>query len=183
MLVEHVDLQDADLRAVLLPRLRDRVFHVTSQENFEKIREAGAILHNRDERFPLNVTSEASFGRRRGWVCLFDLRGCVERVLDRTLDRDYNFLQPRSFVRYLRDSTISNIAYLIVKQEASPSIVPQSFANEIDPLGHYVRDTEVWYPGDVPLSLVESALLVTIRAAAPSGHARVFHDLAYMKID
>jgi hypothetical protein len=89
MLVEHIGIQDADhLRAVLLPRLRDRVFHVTSQENFEKIREAGAILHNRDERFPLNAASEASFGRRRGWVCLFDLCGCAKKVLDRTLDRD-----------------------------------------------------------------------------------------------
>ena len=69
---------------------------------------------------------------------------------------------------------------MLVKQEAYSKIVPQSFANQVDPQGHYVRGTEVWYPGDMPLSLVECVLLVTIRAIAPSGYARVFHDLDYM---
>lgn len=178
MQIEHLDIDGANLRAVLLRRLRERVFHVTSQENFEKIRRDGAVLHNRDERFPLNVASQKSFGRMRGWVCLFDLRGCDDRTLENTLEK-YNFLEPRSFVHYEPEFTISELAYLFMKFNTYNDIAPNEVAQKECPHGHYIPRTEAWYRRDVPLSCVASVLLVTIRTEAPAGHDGVLHEIEY----
>lgn len=177
--IKHLDINGGDLRVVLLPRLRERVFHVTSQANFEKIRRARAVLHNRDRRFPLNIASENSFGRKKGWVCLFDLRNCDDQTLEDTLDNKYCFLRPPWFVKYEPNSTISNVCYLFLDSRAQSELVSYKSAKRECPCGHYIPKTEAWYPGEIPLPRIESVLLVTSRTEAPTGYARVLHEIEY----
>lgn len=180
----HIELIDADLERALLPHLHDRVFHVTTQASFKEIQRCAAILNNRDERFVLNVTSRMSFGRQRGWVCLFDLRDCDSETLEETL-RKYYFLEPSWFTRYTPDFTISELAYIFLKSEAYPQLISNEVARrewlEEGRYGHYVPKTEAWYPGDIPLSLVECVLLVTIQTAAPKDNPFLYfhHQLNY----
>lgn len=181
MQIQRRNLVDADLRVALLPRLRRSVFHVTSQANFKKICRSGAIMHNKNARFRLNVTSENSFGRRRGWICLFDMRYCDGSALEKTLS-SYNFLQPRSFTRYHSDHTTTVIAYLILHPKFYKYLVPNRFARKVSPYGHYVRNTEVWYRGSICLSQIQRALLAKIWMTAPKEcFYRAHHDLAYQE--
>ena len=96
----------SDLRVVLLPLLRWAPFSCNQPSNFEKIRRARAVLHNLDRRFPLDIASENSFGRKKGWVCLFGLRNCDDQTLEDTLDNKYCFRRPPWFVKYEPNSTI-----------------------------------------------------------------------------
>jgi len=184
MEITRMEIADVDLAVALLPHLRGRVFHVTNQTSFKEIHRCGAILNNRDERFALNVASGKSFGRQRGWVCLFDLRECTNKTIKETLDK-YYFLEPSWFMRYTPDYTISELTYLFLKSKAYPELVSCDVAKkewlENGRYGHYVPNTEAWYLGDIPLSLVESVLLVTIRTEAPKNDPFLYahHQLNY----
>ena len=184
MEVTRTEITDIDLKVELLPYLRGCVFHVTTKASFKEIQSCGAILNNRDERFTLNVASGSSFGRERGWVCLFDLRGCDDETLEEILHK-YNFLEPSWFIRYTPDSTISELAYIFLKSEAYSELVSNEVAKrewlEGGRYGHYVPKAEAWYPGDIPLSIVECVRLVTIRRAAPMDNPFLYahHKLKY----
>ena len=80
---ELLQVDASELAAVLLPRLREKMFHLTSDAGFRGICEAGGILGNADRRFPLTLPqSDVSYGRKRGYVRLFDLRGVDDEGVD-----------------------------------------------------------------------------------------------------
>ncbi len=166
MIVEDIEYGDEDHTEDLLQRLRGSVFHITTKEAFDHIREDGQVFHNKDGRFPLNTSSESSFGRNRGWVCLFDLRDQSREIIDETLLR-YYFLEPHWFMRYEPSFIVSHLAYLILHPQAYDEIVPNETArrvwSETNNYEHYVPTTECWYPGDISLAFVQRVLLVRIR--------------------
>lgn len=79
METQSIEFIDTEYKDQLLGLLRDKVFHVTTAKAFESIRKDGFIYGNQDAKYPLNESSLNSFGRYRGWVCLFDLSGKVTR--------------------------------------------------------------------------------------------------------
>src|SRR3989337_4365420 len=99
MEIESIDFEDIGFKDKLLGLLRDKVFHVTTAKAFENIQKDVFIYGNQDAKYPLNPTSLNSFGRCRGWVCLFDLRGKSDEEIDNVLSRFYNFLRPKWFVK------------------------------------------------------------------------------------
>ena len=81
---------DNELREKLLPVLKDEIFHVTSYSRFEKIEEAGFIKSNVNGELGYTYTqSENSYGRKRGYICLFDLRRKTEEEIQHGLDCFY----------------------------------------------------------------------------------------------
>ena len=170
MIVDEIGYIDQDHPWDLLQRVRDSVFHITSEDAFDQIRADGFVRHNKDQKFALNAASENSFGRNRGWVCLFDLRNRSEATIEETLIR-HNFLEPSWFTRHHPDYTESRLAYLFVAPEAYGEIVPSETAKrawtQTNRHEQYVPETECWYPGDMPLNNVERALIVTICKSAP----------------
>lgn len=145
----------------LLDRLRDRVFHVTSRRAYEGIIRAGAVLHNRDERFPLNVASSKSFGRANGWVCLFDLRGKSEAVIREALSK-YYFLAPTWLAEATPNGSTYELAFLFLDAQAWSKLEPNESARSASPSVQYVPEVEVWFKGDLPLDLVDDVLLVSM---------------------
>jgi hypothetical protein len=74
--VSVVTIHEDDLQEKLLPRLLGRVFHVTSIEGYEGIKRSEAILSNQEGKLAYVFPQSAiSYGHKRGYVCLFDLRG------------------------------------------------------------------------------------------------------------
>lgn len=170
MIVDEIAYVDEEHTAALLERLQDAVFHLTTKAAFDQIRRDGFIFHNRYLRFALNTASENSFGRNRGWVCLFDLRGHSRVTINETLTK-YYFLEPSWFKRHKPQYTESNLAYLFLNPKVYREIVPNEMAasvrEETNRYEHYVPKTECWYPSDMPLTCVEKALLVRIYKSAP----------------
>ncbi|MDQ7797450.1 MAG: hypothetical protein RDU76_00720 [Candidatus Edwardsbacteria bacterium] len=170
----------------LLAQLRGKVFHVTTHHTFYSMQASGFIGHNKEERFPLNTTSENSLGRKRGWVCFFDLRNISDEDLEWTL-RKYYFLEPDWFTRYTKEDTISELAYLILDDSALSKIISiedvKKNEGQTQIYEHYVPEAEVWYPSDVPFSLVKEVLLVIIQRKAPKDKPWLYahHMDAYEK--
>jgi len=75
----------------VLERLRGQVFHLTAKRSYEQIVAAGFIDTNEDSRHPTPFGFPSGYGRRKGCVCLFDLRTAS--------DDDIRFAHPCSLFR------------------------------------------------------------------------------------
>ena len=167
METESIDFEDIGYKDKLLGLLRDKVFHVTTAKAFENIQKDGFISENQDAKYPLNPTSLNSFGRCRGWVCLFDLRGKSDKEIENGLNC-YYFLMP-SWFKELNESehyTESRLVYLYLSHAYYKDLVPTREASEARKNGkpsHSIPEVECWYPGNIPIGHIEKSLCVRIR--------------------
>src|SRR5262245_39461954 len=84
---EKIDCSYLDVVQVLLPLLCGRVFHVTTEEKFKDICQSGWIFSKEQTQFALTPgQSETTYGRKRGWVSLYDL-SYTEHTEDRKSTR------------------------------------------------------------------------------------------------
>lgn len=151
-----ITCKDSDLRACVLPLLRGRVFHVTELQAFDSIRTTGSIKNNRDGQFSATHGQWAnSYGRKRGWVCLFDLRNVTDVEVDEALQK-YFFLKP-----FFDEN---EHVYLFISESVWPYLISwERAAREEAWKELFIPDVEVWYPGDIPISLVSDVLAVTVQ--------------------
>ena len=165
MEIESIDFEDTEYKDQLLGLLRNKVFHVTTAKALESIQKDGFIYENKNAKYPLNESSLKSFGRCRGWVCLFDLRGKSDEEIDNVLSRFYNFLRPKWFVK-LNESEYYNesrLVYLCLSQAYYNELVPNREASQNDKRSQFIPEVECWYPGNIPIGHIEKSLCVRIR--------------------
>jgi hypothetical protein len=156
------DGETESLRAML----KGHVFHLTTAAAFAEIEREGKVLHNRENRFALNTSSERSFGRLMGYVCLFDLRHHNQDVLDE-IQGNYNFLGP-SWFEIERDAGMaSELTYLILHEEFYNQLIPNHAAfDHLRDTGeylHYVPHGETWIKESLPLGWIDTVIIVTFR--------------------
>ena len=144
------------LRGQLLPELLGRVFHVTSQSRYEEILGCGMVRNNADGSLGNTYPQSAiSLGRKRGYVCLFDLRSLSEDQLQSALDCFF-FLSPYP----LGD----DLAFLFLRHEVHGDLTLWDHIRSEVPVGEFrIPHAECWYPSDLPLSAVQDVLLVHVR--------------------
>jgi len=164
--IEIIKYIDQDHHDELLERLLGTIFHVTSKENFEQIKKDKYIGHNRDKRYKLNTSSEGSFGRKKGWVCLFDLREESKETIEETMF-GYNFLGPNWFyTQNNSDSEEANLVYLFFcldeYQRLIPNVVGREELTKSRKGGLIIPKTECWFPGDLSLKHIRHALFVKV---------------------
>lgn len=157
-------LIDEDLHESLLPHLKGNIFHLTTQDAYRYILEDGRIKHNRDNEFRLNTSSDNSYGRKRGYVCLFNLKGKDKKIIDDTLSR-YYFLEPTWFKKYHEDRTESKLIYLILNVKYHHIIIDSEEAKES--LDQRVPSTECWIDNHLPIEYIERVVTVEILRSAP----------------
>jgi hypothetical protein len=154
---EHcLQIHEDALRIELLSRLIGRVFHVTTRRAYAGIRRHGSIRSNQDGKLPFVYSqSEASYFRKRGCVSVFDLRAATTEQINEALGK-YYFLDP------FPDN--DRPTFLILGQSCYERLI--SWRAAFDEEGHgamVVPCVEAGYPSEIPLSLIDSALLVTIK--------------------
>ena len=147
------------MEAAVLPLLRGRVFHVTGRANFQEIARSRWIDSKQQVRFTSAFgQSENSYGRKRGWVSLFDLSNPQDGYIKEALIRYY-------FLKAFR-SRSSAICLLFVAESAWSSLISwQRARQEVGQKETYIPFVETWYPGDMPLDLVNDTLLVTVQSS------------------
>lgn len=144
-----------ELRKKVLPQLRDTVFHVTSARNYEGILNDQRIEPNINGRFPYTFPqSEKSYGAKRGYICLFDLRNKADAVIDEGL-RKFYFLNPNS---------AQNVpVFLVLSPELYSNLIDCSVARaEVGPKETWIPDVECWYPNSIPLEHIDKTIYVTV---------------------
>ncbi|HJP18097.1 MAG: hypothetical protein CMD96_06330 [Gammaproteobacteria bacterium] len=182
MKIIHLEFKDQDYKDELLSHLRGQIFHITTIKTFDDIKKTNFIFHNKDSKFSINTGSLKSFGRKRGYVCLFDLREKEETVIQEALDK-YYFLGPNWFAEYHEDYYEFNLAYLIMNSRFYNKIVPtveaKKICRESRNYEQYIPEAECWYPDDMPINSINRTLLVKIWKSAPpkESPAYAFHKL------
>jgi hypothetical protein len=169
--IGRLSVKSSDLEPVVLPLLLGTVFHVTSSPALIDVVSSGAIRSNHDRRFQFTFPqSENNYGRQRGYVCLFDFREASENAA-REARCKFNFLKPTS----------ADPVFLFL----TPSEYPRLIAWTDAPAGAMVIPyVETWYPGDVPLSLLSGALVVTVEPDdVDSAFRRIIRELHQDKND
>ncbi len=85
-----------ELENIVLTQLKGHVFHVTSLKGYRGIKKDKKITNNRTGRFSFSYPqSETSYGRKKSYVCLFDLRNIEDEIIKEELYKFY-FLNPVS---------------------------------------------------------------------------------------
>lgn len=93
--------------------------------------------------------SQNSYFRKKGCVCLFDLRAATQEQTDEALPKFY-FLNPRKG---------SNPVFLTLNQACYMRLIPWSASiAEEDLRSTVIPYVEAGYPGGVPLTLVDTPL-------------------------
>lgn len=148
-------ISELALKTELLPDLKGQVFHVTSESSFIKIFETGAIEPNTNGRFPYTFgQSTNSYGSKRGYVCLFDLRAVPDDKLDLGLSK-YHFLNP--------SHTENRPVFLIMSPEIYGELIPWTTWKEENVLFEMaVPHIEAWYPGRIPVCKLTHVLHIEI---------------------
>ena len=152
---KKLECENSELEHVMLPLLSGRVFHVTKQETFDDICRSGWIYSQHQAEFAFTLTqSENCYGRKRGWVSLYDLSSPTDAEIKKALIR-YAFLKT--------NNNEDTLVYLIVAEDAWPSLISWKRAiREVGGKEFFIPFVEAWYPGDMPLQLVSESLVVTV---------------------
>ena len=151
----RVRVRQDELRSVVLPRLIGRVFHVTTRAGYAGISRDGLIKSNQDAVLPFSYPqSEASYFRKRGCVCLFDLRSATADQIDEALQKFY-FLDP--------SSEDKPPVFLFLNHSCYERLIPWSVSFPDEGYRAMVIPyVEAGYSGDIPLSLIDSVLSLQI---------------------
>ncbi|MDP8204993.1 MAG: hypothetical protein P9L95_10730 [Candidatus Tenebribacter mawsonii] len=159
-----------ELKENILPTLQGKVFHVTNAENYESIKKDNIIKNNKDKLYKYSYTmSENSYGRKRGYICLFDLRNIKDKELADTLLK-YYFLNPFS--------EGVNPVFLVLDKAAYHSLISWETAKkEVESNEMYIPYSECWYRNSIDLSLISEAIILNIPIVPFDGVVRNFDDL------
>jgi hypothetical protein len=176
--IERITVDSLRTVESLLPFLRDRVFHLTPKGNLESILKTRAVCHNGANRFPhASSMSENSYGRLRGWICLFDFRAVDDDVLTENRE-NYAWDDPfRPSVHPMQEFPDSwdddTTAYLFLDEKAFPSLIPARNVVQEPMWRTLIREVECWWPGDLPLDFISSILVVSFdREREKEAHSR-----------
>jgi len=142
-----------------------QVFHVTTKRAYARICRDGSIKSNQDGKLRSEYPQSAvSYFRKCGCVCIFDLRAATtEHVNDALLK--FFFLSP--FHR-------ANPVFLVFGDAAYEQLIPWSVS--IPDEGYramVIPYVEAGYPGEVPLSLIDSVLIIDVKREVPPWRAEL----------
>lgn len=152
-----------ELNEKVLPLLRETVFHVTRYDSFKKIQETGQIKSNPNGELGYHF-SKNSYGRKRGYVCLFDLRNKTEGAINNALECWY-FLAPRTFG--------DKIVFLILNEDSISQLIDHTQAHR--DRAHeevWIPHLECWYPRSLPLRCISKVIVVNIIRTIPENSIR-----------
>ena len=163
----------------LLSLLKGNVFHLTKQESCKQIINDGKINNNKDGIYNLNTSSQNSYGRNLGYVCLFDLREHNFDKIPQTLDC-CDFFGPSWFKIVYTDYCEYKMAYFILGENFHSNLILYKDANLNGSYNQAVPHTEVWVENYIAIEWISTIYQVTIRVDAPliGSLARIHHELA-----
>lgn len=153
----------------LLPLLRERVFHVTSLSCFNSIKKEGVLKQNKNGNLGCNF-SEFSYGRQKGYVCLFDLRSKTDDEIKNALNCWY-FLSP--------DSLGNKLVFLFPNRKTLSKLIP--YEKCFQETGCTYRElcipyVECWHAGDIEYKNIAETLTVIVTNRPIGGFFSELHE-------
>ena len=183
MITENLSVTDTE---ILLHRLTGNVFHLTPRASYEQICKTGEILNNKSGCFPINTSSQNSYGRLQGCVCLFDLRNATPEIIQNTLDC-YYFLGPSWFCKQGRKYDSWDLVYLFLDPQYYDRLIFGSRVHdhyrETGKFLQFIPKAEAWIENKIPLEWINKALIVKIKKPLPDKTTPAgWHSLGVRKV-
>jgi hypothetical protein len=156
-MTQKIDCKYSELEETVFPLLCGRVFHITNVETFHELIGNGEIRSNQQGLFAFALGQPGnSYGRKRGWISLFDLRPAEDGDVKQALIRYF-------FLKVFQSD--SSRAVLFLAESAWPSLISWKRASqEVGGKEVYIPFVETWYPGDMPRHVISDSLLVTVHS-------------------
>lgn len=153
---KKIECEHSATEQVLISFLRGRLFHLTNEEAFEDICSYGSVFCKQQPPIALSPRQlENGYGRKRGWVSLYDLSDPANLEIKEALICHW-------FLRTIRKE--NPLVCLIVAEDARPSLISWRRASrEMGGAEFFIPFVETWYPGELPLRLVTDSLILTCR--------------------
>jgi len=169
--ITEFTIPEDDIYEKGLQLVRGKIFHVTPIDRFKKIIKDGHIKTNKDGNLGYHW-SENSFGRNRGYVCLFDFTDKEEKAIEDVVVNYFNFFSPRTLG--------SHIGFLIFPFDLLKNqLLFIDHARREWRLGEkYIPDVECWYPSYLSIDLCSEAFVINIHPLRPLN----LHEHALMAI-
>lgn len=155
--VLNINVHNNDIGDKILPLLLNKVFHVTSQSAFNLIEKDYKIKNNKENVFDyvFGPQSENSYGRKRGYICLMDLRSKNTKQIEEALFK-LSFLNP-----FRKDK--GNPFYLIASPSIYPDLIDSIHAQkEVGLSEMWVPEVECWYPNNLSLGKIDLVIKTNI---------------------
>ena len=158
LVVNNLIISEEDIYETSMSLLRGKIFHATPIESFNKIIKDGCICGNKDGKLGCHW-SENSFGRNRGYVCLFDFVNKTDKTIENCLE-SFSFLSPRVFGEH--------IGFFVFPLNLSKNLLFSDDARLENISGEkYMPDVECWYPSNLSLDYCLEAFTVKIHPLHP----------------
>ncbi len=149
----------------IFERLRGTVFHLTRLSSFEGIKTKNYIFNNKEKKYRLNVGSEGSYGRTRGYVCLFDFRRSDEIIIEKLQGYDGtlapHWFEERTDLEGGMRRVDCNVAYLILDPKYYGKLKLEEDVEEGCGYEQRIREIECWFTEDLPLVCIEKVYLMS----------------------
>ena len=161
MKITRLQFSETGLFGFLLPYLKDRVFHVTNESNFDSILNCGEIRPNKEGPFhaPFGFSGNAFF-RNRGCISLFDYRPETKAELDTQEKIDFYLFK---CMPTLPATPETGIAILFIFESVYPALLPWTLWKEEEAwVERVVPYFETGHHGPIALKNIEEALLVSV---------------------
>lgn len=142
----------------LWPKLKGKVFHRTSLENYRKILACGFIDNNKNEKYKLNWSSNSYF-RNRGCISVCDLYNHTRPVLTKKAVYQYRIFSQREDID-------DKFVFLFLHESAYHHLI--KWEKEKIYSGTFVPHLESGYPDKIPLSLISEVWFIKIIGRVPS---------------
>jgi hypothetical protein len=161
-------IKEEDIPDQLYPMLDGRVFHLTPYERYEQIKQSGFISANQDGKLGFNF-SEKSFGRHKGWVCLFDFRTDLKKIAE---DPAYRW----GFYFHNEDRFGNRLSFMFLDHAYYDRLISWKAAKGEREYLQLIPHAECWYPGDIPLDAIIDVIHIHIVRKPLTGHAKIVSD-------
>ena len=147
-------------------KLRTGIFHTTSLEGYEGIRDSGYIVANRGQ-FPCRYPqSKVYWGPSMGYVCLFDFESATEEQC---------ILNHHNWTQFFADHEPATVL-LKLDRKALTDLIPNSARPKLGTPQYKgaIAYVEAWSPTPIPFSAIET-FTITI-AAGPYGEINYWEE-------
>lgn len=155
--IKKLTISKSSLEKQIIPLLKNTVFHCTSLSSYQGILESNAIYNNLENRFEYSFSvSSNSYGRKKGYVCLFDFRNKKNKTIIEELLPKFYFLNP-SFCK-------GKVVYFILNPSLYSNLIPNEKAKEEVGFSQMwiPYEFEVWYEEKISMDGIKEIIIVDI---------------------
>lgn len=148
-----IDSTSNDIKTRLNPLIMGHVFHITKYDSYKSIIDDGFLYPNINNKYKFTtLQSEKSYGNKKGYICLIDLRFPNEKTIEQSIDKYYFYAPFYDTKKYV---------FMLLSLKILDKIITQKdIQDRLKNTDMYVPGVECWYPKALSTKQIEKVIIV-----------------------